>query len=123
MDVTWWLRSEAHASPQRVLCHTHGRGKDSHLVPGWPYSLGHRTGDRPRTVDRPVGHPPVGGPGDDATTVTAGQLREVVQQLSALAGAAPRADRICSSPHRDYVVDPTDSLSRSSDPMPSCCSL
>ncbi|MDI2027635.1 transposase [Saccharopolyspora sp. TS4A08] len=38
VDVTCWLRPEAHTSPQRVLCHTYGRGKDTHImVPGWPY--------------------------------------------------------------------------------------
>ena len=36
VDVTCWLRPEAHTSPQRVLCHTYGRGKDTHVgVPGW----------------------------------------------------------------------------------------
>jgi hypothetical protein len=40
VDVTCWLRPEAHTSPQRVLCHTYGRGKDTHMmIPGWPYSL------------------------------------------------------------------------------------
>ena len=30
----------AHTSPQRILCHTYGRGKDQHIpVPGWPYSV------------------------------------------------------------------------------------
>ncbi|EEP74701.1 hypothetical protein MCAG_05028 [Micromonospora sp. ATCC 39149] len=39
VDVTCWLRPEAHTSPQRVLCHTYGRTKDTHIgVPGWPYS-------------------------------------------------------------------------------------
>ena len=27
VDVTCWLRPEAHTSPQRVLCHTYGRTK------------------------------------------------------------------------------------------------
>nr|MCY0980299.1 transposase [Streptomyces tirandamycinicus] len=39
-DLTYWLRPSAHTSPQRILCHTHGRGKDQHIaVPGWPYSM------------------------------------------------------------------------------------
>jgi hypothetical protein len=39
-DITCWLRPDAHTSPQRILCHTYGRGKDQHIpVPGWPYSV------------------------------------------------------------------------------------
>jgi hypothetical protein len=51
VDVTCWLRPEAHTSPQRVLCHTYGRGKDTHMmIPGWPYSLvtASETARRPR---------------------------------------------------------------------------
>jgi hypothetical protein len=40
VDITSWLRPEAHTSPERILCHTYGRGKDTHImVPGWPYSV------------------------------------------------------------------------------------
>ncbi|MER7983153.1 transposase, partial [Streptomyces sp. NPDC095817] len=40
VDVTCWLRPAAHTSPERILCHTYGRGKDQHIpVPGWPYSI------------------------------------------------------------------------------------
>src|SRR5205809_6097582 len=40
VDITCWLRPEAHTSPERIMCHTYGRGKDSHeMVPGWPYSF------------------------------------------------------------------------------------
>lgn len=40
VDITSWLRPEAHTSPERILCHTYGRGKDTHImVPGWPYSI------------------------------------------------------------------------------------
>jgi hypothetical protein len=40
VDVTCWLRPDPHTSPQRILCHTYGRGKDQHIpVPGWPYSI------------------------------------------------------------------------------------
>ncbi|MDQ0983125.1 hypothetical protein QFZ71_000408 [Streptomyces sp. V2I9] len=36
-DLACWLRPDAHTSPQRILCHTYGRGKDQHIpVPGWP---------------------------------------------------------------------------------------
>ena len=83
VDVTCWLRPEAYTSPQRVLCHTYGRGKDTHImVPGWPYSLvtalesGRSSWTAPLDVRRLA-------PGDDAATVTAAQLREVVQRLIA----------------------------------------
>src|SRR5919205_142774 len=40
VDVTCWLRPDAHTSPDRILCHTYGRGKDQHImIPGWPYSF------------------------------------------------------------------------------------
>ncbi|GAA2604313.1 hypothetical protein GCM10010399_39060 [Dactylosporangium fulvum] len=40
VDVTSWLRPEAHTAPERILCHTYGRGKDQHImIPGWPYSF------------------------------------------------------------------------------------
>src|SRR2546430_1460304 len=40
VDVTCWLRPDAHTSPERILCHTYGRGKDQHImIPGWPYSF------------------------------------------------------------------------------------
>jgi hypothetical protein len=40
VDITCWLRPHVHTSPERVLCHTYGRGKDQHImIPGWPYSM------------------------------------------------------------------------------------
>src|SRR3954466_3144720 len=40
VDVTCWLRPEAHTCTQRVLCNTYGRGKGTHImVPGWAYSM------------------------------------------------------------------------------------
>ena len=81
VDVTCWLRPAAHTSAQRVLCHTYGRGKDTHMgVPGWPYSLvtalqaGRSSWTAPLDVRRLA-------PGDDTATVTAGQLREVIERL------------------------------------------
>jgi DDE superfamily endonuclease len=81
VDVTCWLRPEAHTSPQRVLCHTYGRGKDTHImVPGWAYSLvtalesGRSSWTAPLDIRRLA-------PGDDAATITATQLREVVTRL------------------------------------------
>ncbi|WP_425565641.1 NF041680 family putative transposase [Pilimelia columellifera] len=81
VDVTCWLRPEAHTCPQRVLCHTYGRGKDTHImIPGWPYSVvtalqtGRSSWTAPLDARRLA-------PGDETATVTAGQLREVVQRL------------------------------------------
>ncbi|WP_371687525.1 transposase [Micromonospora sp. KC721] len=61
-----------------VLCHTYGRGTDTHIgVPAWPYSFvtaleaGHTSWTAPWDA-RPL------EPGDDDATVTAGQLRDVV---------------------------------------------
>lgn len=81
VDITCWLRPEAHTSPQRILCHTYGRGKDSHImVPGWPYSVivaletGRSSWTAPLDAVRLA-------PGDDAATVTAQQVRQVVAHL------------------------------------------
>lgn len=81
VDVTCWLRPDAHTSPERILCHTYGRGKDQHIpVPGWPYSIvcalepGRSSWTAPLDALRLA-------PGDDAATVTARQLRELVERL------------------------------------------
>jgi hypothetical protein len=89
MDVTCWLRPEAHTSPERVLCHTYGRGKDQHIgVPGWPYSVvvalepGRSSWTAPLDAQRLA-------PGDDAATVTATQLRQLVGRLVCRRAVAP----------------------------------
>ncbi|GAA3091146.1 hypothetical protein GCM10017562_72850 [Streptomyces roseofulvus] len=81
VDVTCWLRPDAHTSPQRILCHTYGRGKDQHIpVPGWPYSIvcalepGRSSWTAPLDARRLA-------PGDDTATVTARQLRDLVERL------------------------------------------
>jgi hypothetical protein len=80
-DITCWLRPDAHTSPQRILCHTFGRGKDQHIpVPGWPYSVicaleaGRNSWTAPLDALRLA-------PGDDAATVTARQMRELIERL------------------------------------------
>ncbi|MFJ2434412.1 NF041680 family putative transposase [Streptomyces anulatus] len=80
-DLTCWLRPNAHTSPQRILCHTYGRGKDQHIpVPGWPYSVifalesGRSSWTAPLDALRLA-------PGDDAATVTARQMRELIERL------------------------------------------
>ena len=81
VDVTCWLRPEAHTSPERILCHTYGRGKDQHIgVPGWPYSFvvalesGRSSWTAPLDAVRLA-------PGADLAAVTATQLREVLGRL------------------------------------------
>lgn len=83
VDITSWLRPEAHTSRERILCHTYGRGKDTHImVPGWPYSVvcaletGRHSWTAPLDAQRLA-------PGDDAATVTATQLRRIVTDLIA----------------------------------------
>lgn len=81
VDVTCWLRPEAHTSPERILCHTYGRGKDQHIgVPGWPYSFvvaletGRSSWTAPLDAVRLA-------PGADLAQVTAQQLRAVMTRL------------------------------------------
>ncbi|WP_042365991.1 NF041680 family putative transposase, partial [Streptacidiphilus neutrinimicus] len=81
VDITCWLRPDAHTSPERILCHTYGRGKDQHIpIPGWPYSVivaletGRSSWTAPLDARRLA-------PGDDSASVTAQQLCELVQRL------------------------------------------
>jgi hypothetical protein len=40
IDVSNWLRPDAATSPDRLFCHTYGRGKgQAQMIPGWPYSV------------------------------------------------------------------------------------
>ena len=83
-DVSNWLRPDAETSPERLFCHCYARGKgNAQMIPGWPYSFvaalepGRTSWTLPLDAVRL-------GPADDATGVTAAQIREVV-------GAADRA--------------------------------
>jgi hypothetical protein len=80
-DVSNWLRPDAETSPGRLFCHCHARGKgNAQMIPGWPYSFvvalepGRTSWTLPLDAVRL-------GPADDATEVTAAQLREVTGQL------------------------------------------
>jgi hypothetical protein len=82
-DVSNWLRPDAATCPERLFCHCYARGKgNAQLIPGWPYSVvaalepGRNSWTLPLDAVRL-------GPADDATEVTAGQLRQVVGRIIA----------------------------------------
>jgi hypothetical protein len=82
-DVSNWLRPDAESSPERLFCHTYARGKgNAQMIPGWPYSWvvalepGRTSWTLPLDAVRL-------GPADDATAVTAAQVRGVVTRLMA----------------------------------------
>ena len=79
VDVSNWLRPDAATSPERLFCHCYARGKgNAQMIPGWPYSLvaalepGRASWTLPLDAVRL-------GPADDATAVTAAQVRDVVR--------------------------------------------
>ncbi|MFD0078943.1 NF041680 family putative transposase [Streptomyces sp. NPDC127166] len=83
VDVSNWLRPDANTSPERLFCHTYGRGRGSaQMVPGWPYSFvaalepGRTSWTAMLDMVRMC-------PWDDAIAVTAGQVRDVIQRLLA----------------------------------------
>jgi hypothetical protein len=81
VDVSAWLRPDAATAPDRSFCHVHGRGRGaSQIVPGWQYSFvaALETGRSSWTAVLDVVRL---GPDDDATMVTAAQVREVVDRL------------------------------------------
>ena len=82
-DVTSWLRPGAATSAELLFCHCYGRGKgNAQLIPGWPYSFvaalepGRTSWTLPLDAVRL-------GPADDATAVTAAQIREVAGRIVA----------------------------------------
>jgi DDE superfamily endonuclease len=80
-DVSPWLRPDAETSPQRLFCHVHGRAKgNAQMIPGWPYSIvaALMSGRSSWTAVLDAARL---GPADDATAVTAAQLRETVDRL------------------------------------------
>ncbi|ABD10485.1 hypothetical protein ThrDRAFT_04690 [Frankia casuarinae] len=83
VDVSPWLRSDASTSAERLFCHVHGRAKNqSQLIPGWPYSFVAAL-ESGRTSWTALLDAVRLGPTDDATAVTADQLRAVVGRLIA----------------------------------------
>lgn len=80
VDVSNWLRPDAGCSPERAFCHTYARNGQAEMVPGWPYSfvaaLEPGATSWTALLDVIRLHPD-----DDATAVTAGQLRGAVGRL------------------------------------------
>ncbi|MET7845784.1 NF041680 family putative transposase [Streptomyces sp. NPDC005356] len=83
VDVSNWLRPDAPTSDDRLFCHVYGRGdrKTDQFVPGWPYSFVAAL-ESGRTSWVALLDAVRLGPADDATLVTAAQLRDVVQRLT-----------------------------------------
>jgi hypothetical protein len=81
VDVSSWLRPDAATAPDRSFCHVHGRGKSAaQLVPGWPYSFVAAL-EPGRSSWTAILDAVRLGPLDDLTTLTAGQVRDVVDRL------------------------------------------
>jgi hypothetical protein len=81
VDVSSWLRPDAATSPDRSFCHVYGRGKgQAQMIPGWPYSFVAAL-EPGRTSWTALVDVVRLRPGDDATAVTATQVREVVGRL------------------------------------------
>lgn len=81
VDVSPWLRPDAPTSPERLFCHVYGRGRgNAQMIPGWPYSFvaALETGRSSWTALLDAARL---GPADDATAVTAAQLRAVIDRL------------------------------------------
>ena len=82
-DVSNWLRPDAATSPERLFCHCYARGRgNAQMIPGWPYSVvaalepGRTSWTLPLDAARL-------GPADDATEVTAAQVRQVAERIIA----------------------------------------
>ena len=83
VDVSNWLRPDAETSPERLFCHTYARGRgNAQMIPGWPYSFVAALGPGRTSWTRPLDAVRL-GPADDATEVTAAQVRDVVARVIA----------------------------------------
>jgi hypothetical protein len=81
VDVSPWLRPDAPTSADRMFCHVYGRGRNqSQRIPGWPYSFVAAL-EPGRTSWTALLDAVRLGPTDEATAVTADQLRAVVARL------------------------------------------
>jgi hypothetical protein len=83
IDVSNWLRADANTSPDRLFCHTYGRGKgQAQMIPGWPYSFVAAL-EPGRTSWTAILDVIRVRPDDEHTDVAATQLRTVVEALIA----------------------------------------
>jgi len=81
VDVSAWLRPDAPTSPDRSYCHVSARGKgQAQMIPGWPYSFV-AVLEPGRTSWTALLDCQRLRPGDDATMVTATQVRDVLERL------------------------------------------
>ncbi|MFF4831814.1 transposase [Streptomyces sp. NPDC001315] len=101
VDVSHWLRPDAPTSGDRLFCHVYGRGdrNSDQLVPGWPYSFVAAL-ESGRTSWVALLDAVRLGPADDATTVTAVQLHDVVRRLTSAGHWRP------GDPDMLIVMDP-----------------
>lgn len=83
LDVSPWLRPDAATCPDRMFCHVYGRGRGrsaDQRIPGWPYQMVAALESGPTSWTAILDAVRL-GPDDDATAVTAAQLRAVVGRL------------------------------------------
>jgi hypothetical protein len=81
VDVSPWLRPDAATTADRSFCHVYGRGKgQAQMIPGWPYSFVAAL-EPGRTSWTTLLDAVRVSPCDDATEVTATQIREVIERL------------------------------------------
>ena len=89
VDATPWLRPDAETSPERLFCHVYGRTRETdQLLPGWPYQLVAALESGPTSWTALLDAVRL-GPAEDATAVTADQLRAVVGRLRAAGHWSP----------------------------------
>jgi hypothetical protein len=104
VDVSNWLRPEADASPERLFCHVHGRGRNAgQVLPGWPYSVVAALGPGRSSWALPLDAVRI-GPGDDDLEVTAAQLRDVAGRLAAAGHWRPGDPEIVVAMDAGYNV-------------------
>jgi hypothetical protein len=81
VDVTPWPRPDAECSPQRCHCHRPCRCDGvRQTIPGWPYSFVAALESGRSSWTAPLDAVRL-GPDDDATEVTAAQLRDLIGRL------------------------------------------
>jgi DDE superfamily endonuclease len=81
VDVSAWLHADDATSAQRLFCHVHGRARNQPQM--IPAAAPTRSSPRWSPAGRPSPRRDPSRPPDNATAVTAGQLRAVVGRLMA----------------------------------------